>query len=214
MKAGGTVTGSAINPTIAPAGFPAIRQCGRLGASSLRLPKVLTEISNGASLLKGGRQNHDSTSYTFSGSQVLSIFSQNHGEISFYLRKSAHNFAERQSLPHLNDRMVLDVKAGTAEGFFFRIEPGTGWAFRCMTGGMTAQTYTVLAGARTLCSEGASDERASGLELESKQLLWERSAGRQQDLHDALVVMVQSSLVFDRGQRCAHAERRFLRARR
>ena len=83
----------------------------------------LTEISSGASLLKGGRQNHDSTSYTFSGSQVQSIFGQNHVEISFYL-KSAHNFAERHSLPQLNDRMVLDVKAGTRKDSSPASNPG------------------------------------------------------------------------------------------
>ena len=98
-----------------------------------------------------------------------------------------------------------------AEGFFSRIKPGTGWTFSYMTGGMTAQTYTLPAEARTLRSEGAIDQREPGLELESKQLVCERSAGRQQDLHQALVVVVQSSLVFDRGQRCPHAERRLLR---
>ncbi len=120
---GGVTNGSAVTPSIAPAGFAGAVVANGTGSVNF-LP---AETGNGVYFLNCC-VNSNNAYYKFTGSTVGNIFNVNQGQITFYL-KSRYSFAQRTTNAS-GPRYAFDVRDGNGNHlFYFLTQVSGGYLF-------------------------------------------------------------------------------------
>jgi hypothetical protein len=139
-EASGLRNGSAVTPTITPAGFTGSVVIN--GAGSVNF--VPSQTGNGVYFLNCCTNTSDAY-YKFSGVAIGNIFNTNQGQLSFSLQ-SRYTFAQRQANA-ASARCAFDVRDGNGSHlFYFQTQMISGYLeFAYMAGG-SAQYYYVPKG--------------------------------------------------------------------
>src|SRR5579872_2834149 len=134
-----TANGGIVTPTIGPQGILTINGSGAVGFTP-------AQTGNGVyfSSCCGSTNN---AAYKFTGAQLGNFFYPSQaGEINFYL-KSLKTWAQRQTQPSYNYRMVFDVDSDPvkmAELFYFYVSSSSGNLILAFNNGATSGFYYVV----------------------------------------------------------------------